>query len=233
MSGCQTRVQRREPCLGCLHTVNPPENNSMQKILAKAALIGATTFAALAPAHAALTATATSVVDSATGLEWLKVPLTTGMSYNAVLASSYVTSGGYALASEAQIHQLFADAGGIADSSIILRAANEQPAKDLITLFGGCTSSLVAVACGNTSQYWTSAMWGNGTHIALVDVFDSSNQGLLTTRWVQFGNPNASFRADVGAFLVRQASTVPEPATLALLGLAFAGAGFARRQRKA
>lgn len=205
----------------------------MKLTLAKAALFTATAFASLAPAHAALTATSTSVVDSATGLEWLKLPLTAGMSYNAVQASSYVTQGGYSYASEAQIFKLFNDAGGMADSGVVLRAENEQPAKDLINLFGGCTSSLVRVTCGNANQYWSPAMWGNGSFIALVDVYDSSNWGILSTRWLSNTQPNSSFRADVGAFLVRQSvsNAVPEPATFALVGVALAGFAFASRKR--
>jgi len=50
-------------------------------------------------------------IDDETGLEWLDMPLTNGMSYQAVSDSTYVNTHGFHFATEAELHELYNNMG--------------------------------------------------------------------------------------------------------------------------
>ena len=57
--------------------------------------------------YAALVDNGISMIDTATGLEWLDLTQTQGISWNAAEASAFVTTGGYVHATVDQVTTLF------------------------------------------------------------------------------------------------------------------------------
>jgi hypothetical protein len=174
--------------------------------------------------QASFVAGADSFRDASSGLEWLHVYKTIGAPYNTVLGSSYVVHDGYAFATQAQVLQLFRNAGG-AEEFYNWRPENVGPADNLMSLFGGCTSYIYPTRqCGSPDEYWTMGMWGapetRGIHIAMVDVMYAERGFLAIDAWANTTIPlNTVHRPDVASFLVRAARVyaVPEPGSFALL----------------
>jgi len=159
--------------------------------------------------NAALIDNGITTLDDVTGLEWLDITETTGLSYNQVLSSTYVVNGGYRFATEAEIMGLYASAGGTGTQSAARTVENKAPSILLLGLMG-CTSALIGVPCDGVPQDWTPAMWGaSAQFIGLIDDVEAT-KGILSTRWVTHTDPNNSMRADVGAFLVRNGAP-PSP----------------------
>lgn len=140
--------------------------------------------------------------DTETGLEWLDITETTGLSYNEVLNSNYVVSEGYRFATEAELFELYANAGGTGTQPSTSLPENKAPAILLLQLMG-CTSYLSGNPCDGVPEDWSPAMWGaSSQYIGLIDD-RTVTDGILSSQWVSYGNDDASFREDVGAFLVR------------------------------
>ena len=159
-------------------------------------------------ANAVLVDNGLTTIDTETGLEWLDITETVGLSYNAVLGSAFVVNDGYRYASEAEVFELYNNAGGTGTVNVQFLAENTAPAILLLGLMG-CTSELVGNPCDGVPEDWSTAMWGASSEfIGLID--DHPSGGVLATRWVSYGNDDASFRQDVGSFLVR-ASGPPAP----------------------
>jgi len=158
-------------------------------------------------------------------LEWLDITETVGLSYNEVLNSAFITSDGYRYASEAEVLELYNNAGGTGTQNVEFLPENTAPAILLLDLMG-CTSHLVGNPCDGNPEDWTPAMWGSSSaFIGLID--NHPTNGVLATRWVSHGNDATSNRADVGSFLVRGGASIdvsaPPPLpvpTLSTLSLA-------------
>lgn len=159
-------------------------------------------------ASAALIDNGSTTIDSDTGLEWLDITETVGLSYNAVLSSAFIISDGYRYASEAEVLELYNNAGGTGTQAVEFRPENTAPAILLLDLMG-CTSYLVGNPCDGTPEDWSTAMWGTSSqYIGLID--NHPTDGVLATRWQPHANDEVSFRADVGSFLVR-GNVLPRP----------------------
>ena len=78
-----------------------------------------------------------TTVDTATGLEWLDLTKTVGLSINQALATGFVTSDGFSHATVAQVNTLFLNAGFLTTNNVNNPANN--PAANLLTSLMGVT----------------------------------------------------------------------------------------------
>ncbi len=170
--------------------------------------------------YAALVDNGISMIDTATGLEWLDLTQTQGISWNAAEASAFVTTGGYVHATVDQVTTLFTNAGFLTTDNAT-NALNVPAATELLTKLG-CTQfcgTINATGRGfadstgifvSRPNYHTNGLGAGAAIISL----QTSNLDLVDTT--------------AGHFLVR---AVPVPAAVWLFGSGLLGlAGIARRK---
>jgi len=168
-------------------------------------------------------------IDMDTGLEWLDLTETWGASYNEAQASTYVTSMGFDHATEAQVAELFTNAGFVTTTN---HTQNDAAAALLLGLMG-CTQS-----CNTNFDQGTgfavSSVVNGVTTIGRSNYHEGPLGGGVGVYSLRTTNLDSKF-ASAGNFLVRSTQSVqpvPEPSTF--LGLATFGgvAYFFRRERR-
>jgi len=172
-------------------------------------------------ASAALVDNGNSMIDNGTGLEWLDLTETQGLTYNAALGTTFVTVDGYVHASSAQVETMFLNAGFLTTNNAN-NPLNDPAASDLLNYLG-CTQFCGTVnATGRGFADWTSAGWttrpnyhtsGLGAGAAITSLL-TSNLDLVDTT--------------AGHFLVR---AVPVPAAVWLFGSALGLLGWFRSKK--
>jgi hypothetical protein len=163
-------------------------------------------------------ATTDTSLDTVSGLEWLDFSFTAGMSYNDVLSSNYVISEGYEIATLDQVKDLWVNVGLFTD---IDAAANS------ILSNMGCMSYLYSSRhnCDQVGEEWTGAFYksnGANYNLTLIDTTNGAN-ALFFESWAASPLKSDSFRVDAAAYLVRSATSAPEPSTLAIFALGMMG----------
>jgi hypothetical protein len=173
-------------------------------------------------------------LDTLTGLEWLDVTATLGQSFNQAASSIFVTTQGFRHANQAEVLQLFQNFGATdintANAGTPLFPGNFAPGVNFLNLLG-CTGQ-----CSSTTFAFNTGLFAGGTFPAtgaFVAVNTDDSTAAFTLEQGAFGldsNPGGL----TGNFLVRETLLdLPEPGTLAILGLGLVGLGYSRLRKKA
>jgi hypothetical protein len=205
-------------------------------VIATAAMIAAfgasSGHAALIEADFATPGDALLTLDTDTGLEWLDLTETVGLSYDELIAGAgsvdYLNVHGFQYATTDQVGVLWTNAG-IANMSGSSTSGNRAAAEFLIAAMG-CTSSCDSIGKIQQGQAEFSPTRGmlNGPFIFLV-----SNDRAIADLDPGFSQARDFSSPSLGNYLVRSTSSpVPEPSTALLLGLGFAGLAARHRRSK-
>ena len=190
-------------------------------------------FAFVSSAHATLIDNTGYFTDDTAGLNWRKMSFTDGLSYNQAVAST-LTGGineGYRVATGAEVLNLFntyIPTELTTATSFENVGSGNSPASVFFDLFGKTYGN------GPDPDYqsiigYTSTL--SGSRHLTVQLHDYENGGDIFFGYDRWGYADSVPNGLIGTYLVASAATVPEPATIALLGLGLAALGFSRRKR--
>jgi len=214
-------------------------------------LFAAALFVALSQsANATFIDNGTYLTDSQTGLDWLDVTSSVYQSYNYV--SSQFGSGGlyegYSYATGAQVNELISNWTGntIATMNPIIHP--EGAIDGLVAALGSTLDSFMFAAYGLTYDQFLGVNEGEGFDYTYGMIADVTGLGTRFASLISDDDTTANsfdvsiayFTGEtitdssvypmVGSYLVR--NTIPEPASLALVGLGLLSLGLFRRSRR-
>lgn len=207
-------------------------DNLFRRVATVAGFLASMALAPLSAAHATIIDHGSYLSDTTSGLDWLDLTATAGLSFNTVSASP--PPGGWHYASLSDVATLFDDAGGVGPYNFV-------NSNNGLVAFEGSATSLLRSLMGDTSPLGLPGAAGITSDVDLsVGCCGPYPQFLAwyldfppTTNYllVPFGSfgPDAS-DPEVGSFLVRDTS-VPEPISLSLFGAGLAGLAAFRRRK--
>lgn len=165
-------------------------------------------------------------LDDATGLEWLDWSHTQNRSYADVSSKFGIGDEfeGFRYATFDELIGLYTNVGFIIPT--LSDASNIPLAQDYTSLFGITFGSNPPENGGVEAWYDHSTASGQHWVTAI-----NHSDGLVQPEWFQ--DNDSSTYSYVGSALVRSSTVIPEPTSIALLGLGLAGIGFSRKKKTA
>jgi len=187
----------------------------------KSIALAATTLVLSTGLNAALIDNGNSMIDTATGLKWLDLTETQGISWNAAEASTYVTVDGYVHATVDQVTTLFLNAGFLTTDNAT-DSLNVPAATDLLNKLG-CTQF-----CGTINATGRGFADSSGVFVSRPNYHTNGLGAGAAVISLQTSNLDL-VDITAGHFLVQ---AVPVPAAVWLFGSGLIGlVGLARRKR--
>lgn len=171
--------------------------------------------------------------DSATKLQWLDLTLSTDRSYSDVLGQLGAGGAyaGFRFATAAELTTLETNFGFDRVNSYDTTTGNGIPAYNFLKLLGNTRPE----TNGGFNPYTDGFVEGAEVMVVGGVCYDGVCDGSASDEGHAFsrGVYDASYAgSDIGSFLVRRAAEVPEPASLALFGVALAAMARVRKSRK-
>ncbi len=197
----------------------------LRRPLASSLLLSLLSMLLIVPtASAVLVDNGTTTVDTDTNLEWLDLTQTLNLSFADALNSTFVTVDGYRAATQAEVSELFTNAGILFESAAT-DPSNLAGAQALLNTLG-CT--LAPAVCATTSNpsgtgfyLWSGTSTGRRAIYRTDTIGGGGGAATTQSSFVTTANP------EIGTFLVR---VVPEPSTGLLLLGGLAALSARRRQ---
>ncbi len=192
------------------------------------------------PSGAALINLGEVTRDTSSGLDWLDVSLTAGLSYQAVQGGMYA-SDGWRFATGFEIDSLASRyigspeetfTGGLDFIQTLVMIGLLEPTFERSFIPGITGQPLTIATLGYYDDETGDARVGLGEFVVNVLVPDPAFGDSFTGRWTTFDDfllPN-TMAPQIGSFLVRSSVSVPEPSTAALLFIGLLGTVLARRR---
>ncbi|MFT6928096.1 MAG: hypothetical protein ACJAZP_003745 [Psychromonas sp.] len=173
--------------------------------------------------------------DDIASLNWRDMSYSDGLSYDQAVASTLSggVNEGYRVATGTEVLGLFntyIPTVLTTSSSWVNVGAGNGPAAIFYDLFG------TTYGAGPDPDYqsiiaYTSSL--SGSRHLTVQLHDYENGGDIFFGYDRWGSADSQASSNFGTFLVSSATSVPEPASIMLLGLGLAGIGFSRKKKSA
>lgn len=168
------------------------------------------------------------VTDSSTSLQWLTPFYTKSHTFNDVFVQSITSTYGFRYATANETQSLIVDNFNNPTTVALGDVAGYASAQSFLTIFGiNENVTCGTFACPRT-QGLTADSTSAGTHLAFGMIQYGSNGWMIANNsW-----SDSIFDTQMGSFLVRVVTPVPEPEIYAMMGIGLGLLGWVEKRRK-